>query len=1539
MDDALSTEHLRALAFASIPETSRRSYRWVRAAAAIDEKEEGELSSDENAQGADCMAKRKVSGNHKKKKKAAAAAQQSSASPTGVPHLPLDLKSFYSIHAVYRAPASTPLQKQVTNTVSETPPEIPQKNHSIQKDKGANDLRMGTATKTLSTTGAQLPNGKANTHKASNNGLGENPFLIKFSDDESDGEDAKATPVNAAKPASLRVEIDRMKKQIAAIERVKGKSLPILKSTRPAAGSHSRQNPLGPKDCGTQTNLDLLRKQIASKEVEIQQQRQRREVVNNSTNTSSPPDSSLPASNNASFPVTDNVFSPATQQNLGTLGPSSNTGPGDSRPLAVQTMDTSTHGGGIKRGADKAMHEEEASTKRQKLPGAVENACAEVLPQSGYLEVANLSTEKRSAGGQNMSSLEIAVAGISRSKPSVAELALEEEAVDKELELAQHHRHMCEIRERLARKAYREAQEALKVATANCDKLYRRRDIISLKVTAAEMRCDVMEEGRPLELAQTCFDAPKSDSPIVPSAADQTNVSTGIVTRDDDPAPLRILEEIVSGRSVSEAKELDADAEKEIETQPACPNVPENNATSLIQTITAESAGLCTQPPVAHDAHDVSKAPPIEEKVQEAVAASTCEEEDLQGSSSSSEELRNKMDHLVVGNELETSGREPVTTLDPLEDVNGAPKQGSSTESSIGVVMDDLENTGFSVEVRDSSLNGTKWFTRLSAGRLVVFRQFTFKSAVCGIQVPEAKKAFEATAEPFGKYESPLKNSTSSKVFDPFKPLCKFEHRGKCNNELCSFQHVSHHRLGYIRDRQEASEENRNKRQASWMQFEVPVPTYRIATYLMRDWQEMNRTKFFNVSPVAPVNSLYSFLTTISMQRPLPQDMPCILDERSKLFNENFDVLQADVVNAKQMLSRESSADGCLDLALNILQYDVNIESSNCLKNALCVLSRALEMNKTSVPLWVVYLVLISMEDSMTKNDDMFLHAVRLNKYSYDLWCLVLASRTSLGDLLESYDLAILSLCEGNRLNGDGQNSACILDLVLKMFHTLAMSENDVLKWIDNLVTSEGTLNGWKSSSAVWKNLQASEACILWVCCAYFCAYGTLPGSVISRLGCKQELPLSLEWETPQVVNEGTRSRVVKMMKTATGSLAPAGSGDDLPKEVLAVNFIRFLVAFEDLEYASNYCQQAVQLHPCSVELVVLCANVQRLRGGCKSGLAVFQSALSKWPSKRSGVQALWNQYAGHALEWEGEEGALVILQKCSTREARNGQTNGLTLSTGSKSVEDSTFSLVNIALLESLRGRSHEAQVALEKALSSTHAGTHCWLEFAAFKLSATGGRNFQDVFTSILDRCHMQSRLSPKLTPLGRGFLKGIKKRRIRCFIDTLLGPAPSDYSFVNSLLRMCSGPELLPRDQPEFSRHFGGGLLELFPSNSVLALAFCKALNTSDGFSPAAAAWAGSLLVTSLRLSAAPERLWLEAGDWLQQECSCGLSVFGWSVATLYISSMEPGGCRRSCKRSRIDAMSKRHWTIGAFVVTALDGKEKTGNFLSRKFSRER
>ncbi|OMO96934.1 siRNA-mediated silencing protein NRDE-2 [Corchorus olitorius] len=54
-----------------------------------------------------------------------------------------------------------------------------------------------------------------------------------------------------------------------------------------------------------------------------------------------------------------------------------------------------------------------------------------------------------------------------------------EEKLDKELEEAQQHRHMCEIEERNALKAYRKAQRALIEANARCRDLYRQREICS----------------------------------------------------------------------------------------------------------------------------------------------------------------------------------------------------------------------------------------------------------------------------------------------------------------------------------------------------------------------------------------------------------------------------------------------------------------------------------------------------------------------------------------------------------------------------------------------------------------------------------------------------------------------------------------------------------------------------------------------------------------------------------------------------------------------------------------------------------------------------------------------------------------------------------------------------------------------------------------------------------------------------------------------------------------------------------------------------
>lgn len=54
-----------------------------------------------------------------------------------------------------------------------------------------------------------------------------------------------------------------------------------------------------------------------------------------------------------------------------------------------------------------------------------------------------------------------------------------EELHDKELEEAQVHRHKCEIEERNALKAYRNAQRALVKANTRCSYLYRKRELYS----------------------------------------------------------------------------------------------------------------------------------------------------------------------------------------------------------------------------------------------------------------------------------------------------------------------------------------------------------------------------------------------------------------------------------------------------------------------------------------------------------------------------------------------------------------------------------------------------------------------------------------------------------------------------------------------------------------------------------------------------------------------------------------------------------------------------------------------------------------------------------------------------------------------------------------------------------------------------------------------------------------------------------------------------------------------------------------------------
>lgn len=73
-----------------------------------------------------------------------------------------------------------------------------------------------------------------------------------------------------------------------------------------------------------------------------------------------------------------------------------------------------------------------------------------------------------------------------------------EEFLDKELEKAQDHRHMCEIEERNALKAYRKAQRALIEANSRCSKLYYKRELCS-----ARFRTYIMEDSNLLWSSKT----------------------------------------------------------------------------------------------------------------------------------------------------------------------------------------------------------------------------------------------------------------------------------------------------------------------------------------------------------------------------------------------------------------------------------------------------------------------------------------------------------------------------------------------------------------------------------------------------------------------------------------------------------------------------------------------------------------------------------------------------------------------------------------------------------------------------------------------------------------------------------------------------------------------------------------------------------------------------------------------------------------------------------------------------------------------------
>ncbi|KAF9599100.1 hypothetical protein IFM89_033707 [Coptis chinensis] len=125
---------------------------------------------------------------------------------------------------------------------------------------------------------------------------------------------------------------------------------------------------------------------------------------------------------------------------------------------------------------------------------------------------------------------------------------------DKELEEAQEHRHRCELEERSAFKAYREAQRALIEANARCTYHYRKRETFS-----AQFRAFMMEDSSwskdPKDGIHSLNNVAEADTDSLPPLSHQAHAEIEVLNRDSriqctDGAIVHTSSQKVRGSSV-----------------------------------------------------------------------------------------------------------------------------------------------------------------------------------------------------------------------------------------------------------------------------------------------------------------------------------------------------------------------------------------------------------------------------------------------------------------------------------------------------------------------------------------------------------------------------------------------------------------------------------------------------------------------------------------------------------------------------------------------------------------------------------------------------------------------------------------------------------------------------------------------------------------------------------------------------------------------------------------------------------------------------
>ncbi|KAL3523790.1 hypothetical protein ACH5RR_016624 [Cinchona calisaya] len=756
-------------------------------------------------------------------------------------------------------------------------------------------------------------------------------------------------------------------------------------------------------------------------------------------------------------------------------------------------------------------------------------------------------------------------------------------------------------------------------------------------------------------------------------------------------------------------------------------------------------------------------------------------------------------------------------------------------------------------------------------------------------------------------------------AIDPFWPLCMYELRGKCNNDECSWQHVKDYSCDSMKhdttDKCDVQVRTSYKDQfygatplrKSLDHLILAPPTYVVGLDILR----LDSQSCISASPLGYGQCwgkcFSSFLVLSSLCPMVTQsNEPFLHGTEARIeVHSNWNRQSSYFHSRNATLSQldQCSADVDQSVEMALLNFIQEADKDKARIEALKVLVRAIEDNPTSVVLWIVYLLIFYSNQKSIGKDDLFQYAVEYNKESYELWLLYINSRVQLDDQLAAYDMALSALSNPSSTSAL-HASECILDLFLQKMNCLCMSGNvaRATEIISGLFLSTKTPDDHLQLSFhdTVACLTICDKFIFWVCCVYLLVYKKLPDPVVQRFEFWKESS-AIEW--PSIcLRLDEKQQAASLLEMAVDSLASFMDHESLENEktlraahLFALNHVRCVSVLEGLECSRNLLEKYITLYPSCLELVLTSARAEYDSGGWS--FRGFEEALRNWPDQVPGVHCIWNQYIGCVLQ----NGKLDFVKELMDRwfysvlEARDSDNGVLRTEDGNadssiKSISvsdlhawfsnfgqnDCVFGMLNLSLYKLLQNDYAEARFALELALKAATADNyqHCLRELVPFLLTDSiqhKGNVHLKGMLNILNVHLVDTRASLASEPLSRDFLQKIKKPRVRQLVSKLLSPVSADFSLMNMILEVWYGRTLLPHlfDKQREFLNFVEAIMEILPSNYLLALSVCKLLSESGNALKLTASisfWASSLLVNALfhAVPVAPEYIWVEAAD---------------------------------------------------------------------------